>query len=53
MAAKEKDNTSVKFQDKTTNSQKFRTKLQTVLPKSPDLTSQLTSLTFGTKVRTL
>ena len=52
-AAKEKDRTSVKFQDKTTNSQKFRTKLRTALPKSPDLTCQLTSLTFGTKVRTL
>ena len=51
-AAKEKDRTSVKFQDKTTNSQKFRTKLRTALPKSPDLTCQLTSLTFGTKVRT-
>ena len=52
-AAKEKDRTSVKFHDKTTNSQKFRTKLRTALPKSPELTCQLTSLTFGTKVRTL
>ena len=49
-AAKEKDRTSVKFQDKTTNSQKFMTKLRTALPNSPDLTSQLTSLTFETKV---
>ena len=35
-AAKEKDQTSVKFHDKTTNSQKFRTKLQTALPNSLD-----------------
>ena len=52
-AAKEKDRTSVKFHDKTTNSQHFRTRLQTALPNSFDRTSQLTSLTFGTKVRTL
>ena len=31
-AAKEKDRTSVKFHDKTTNSQKFMTKLRTALP---------------------
>ena len=37
--AKEKDQTSVKFHDKTTNSQNFRTKLQTALPNSLDHTS--------------
>ena len=52
-AAKEKDRTSVKFHDKTTNSQKFMTKLRTALPNSPDLITQLTSLTFETKVPTL
>ena len=52
-AAKEKDRTNVKFQDKTTNIQKFRTKLRTALLISPDLTNQLTFLTFETKVPTL
>ena len=51
--AKVKDRTSVKFQCKTTHSHNFNARLHTALPNSPNLTSQLTYLTFKSRLHTL